>query len=97
MKPDQRMRLDSLAMVNRIAEARDKLLRQIAVIERPEPEELIGTSMPLTITIAGERMGATMRALVRPVVVTELRAQVASLTRDLEALGVSVQPSQGSA
>ncbi|MDE8654784.1 hypothetical protein [Novosphingobium album (ex Liu et al. 2023)] len=87
MKPDQHMRLDSLAMVNRIAEARGALLHQISVVEA---EHDCLTPPKFCVTVDAQRLGPDILAIVRPVVVRELRAQVAALERDLEALGVSV-------
>lgn len=87
MKPDQRMRLDSLPIVNRYAEARTRLLSQIRMVETPY-EGLTQGGPKYRILIDGELLGDDILALVRPVILNELRAQVKALDRDLTALGV---------
>lgn len=88
MKPDHRMRLESLGMVNRIAEARAKLLTRIQALEAPYESVPLGCVPTYCITIDAERLGEDILALVRPVIVAEYRAQIMQLDRDLAALGV---------
>lgn len=89
MKPDQTMRLDSLAMVNRIAEARGALLHQItlAQVKRDAGSMLLPH---LRVTVDGRYLPDDTVAVLRPVLIAELQAQVAKLDRDLIALGVTV-------
>jgi uncharacterized protein YjhX (UPF0386 family) len=89
VRPDQTMRLDSLAMVNRISEARGALLHQIAVIQvkRDAGSMLVPH---LCVTIDGRHLPEDTIAVLRPVLIAELQAQVAKLDRDLVALGVTV-------
>lgn len=89
MKPDQRMRLNSLAIVNRIADARELRLRQIELIEKVYEPLSVG-SPKFCITVDGLRMDEYILAVARPAIVGELKAQIASLDRDLAALGVDV-------
>ena len=91
MKPDTRMRLESLAMVNRIADERQALLHRIAVIEGGDEDRLFGAQPKFCVTVDGYRFGADVKALLRPVLIRELRARVASLDKDLQALGVDPQ------
>jgi hypothetical protein len=90
VKPFDQMQLGNLAMVNRIADARGALLHRISVVEAGPHDTLIPSTPPFCITIDGSRMGEDLLAVVRPVLVRELRAQVAQLERDLLALGVRV-------
>jgi hypothetical protein len=90
VKPFDQMQLGNLAMVNRIADARGALLHRISVVEAGRHETLIPSTPPFCITIDGARMGEDLLAVVRPVLVRELKAQVAQLERDLLALGVRV-------
>jgi hypothetical protein len=85
------MNLDRLDMVNRYAEARQALLHQITVIEqaldsgRNDPRCV----SPFCMTIDGTRLDEPMVALVRPVILTELRARVRRIDADLAQLGVA--------
>lgn len=89
MKPDQTMRLDSLAMVNRIAEARGALLHQIAVLQlRRDPDSKLAPR--LMVAIDGRYLPDDTVAVLRPALIAELRAQVAQLDRDLDGFGVTV-------
>lgn len=84
------MNLDRLDMVNRYAEARQALLHQITVIEQALDG---GRKSPLAssfcMTIDGTRLDEPMVALVRPVILTELRARVRRIDADLAQLGVA--------
>ena len=84
------MRLDSLSTVSRIAEARYGLLRQIELVEAVPADDVPVHNHKFSMVIDGNRLGPEFVALVRPIVVRELRAQVKELERDLEALGVKV-------
>lgn len=85
-----RVRLNSLAMINRIVDARSALQRKLDALKvREEPASLLG-ARPLAVTVDGESLDEAMLALVRPVIEKELRARLASIDRDLRALGVDV-------
>lgn len=90
MKPDQRMRLDSLAMVNRIADARRALLYKISLVEDVPADDVPDHRWQFRMLIDGDMVTSAMMALVRPIVARELKAQVEQLDRDLRALGVDV-------
>lgn len=90
MRPDSRFRLDSLAMVNRIADARRALLYKIMRVEQVPETPSDQQNAKFRMLIDGDLAEPDLMALVRPIVLRELRAQVAQLDRDLEALGVVV-------
>lgn len=81
------MKLCRLEMVNRIADERKALLHRIAIVDAPR-ETLVEPRY--RILIDGERQDEAIHALVRPVLVRELKARIATLDKDLEALGVVV-------
>jgi hypothetical protein len=83
--------LTLLPMVNRIAEARKALVHQLQVVESGEPTDALMVKPRLAITIDGARMDDAMLAVARPAIVCELRGRIASLDRDLEAMGVRAE------
>ena len=86
------MKLARLMMVNRIAETRRLLLEQIAVVEKqPDPAALRLLKAPFRIVIGEQVQDHAMTAIVRPIVLGELRGRVRSLDRDRAALGVEVE------
>ena len=74
------MRLSMLPIVRRTVEARQQTLYLIDLVEKDD----------VSIAIGGVRMDEAMTALARPVILTELRARVVSLDRDLRSYGVQV-------
>lgn len=74
------MRLSMLPIVRRTVEARQQMLFLIDLVEKDD----------VSIAIGGVRMDEAMTALARPVILTELRARVVSLDRDLRSYGVQV-------
>jgi len=69
-----------LPIVRRTVEARQQMLFLIDLVEKDD----------VSIAIGGVRMDEAMTALARPVILTELRARVVSLDRDLRSYGVQV-------
>lgn len=88
------MRLSSLSMVNRYAEARKALLHRIAIVETPGDT---GSALQprFRVLVDGDLLDEPIVALVRPVLLRELRAQVKAIDRDLEALGVKIDDDAG--
>lgn len=79
----RRFSTGQMPMLIRTMDARDALMRSL--------QALLATGVPgLAVTIDGERQDEAMLALVRPVIETEIRARMASLDRDIEAMGVIV-------
>lgn len=79
----RRFSIGQLPMLNRTMVAREALMRTLqALLAAGEPG--------FAVTIDGERQDDAMLALVRPVIETEIRARMASLDRDIEAMGVIV-------
>lgn len=68
-------------IVQRTVEARGRIENLIAAVE-------IGQ---LNVSIGVHLQGDAMSAVVKPVVLAELRGRLASLDRDLEAYGVAVK------
>lgn len=86
-----RVRLAALPMINRNADARGELLAQIALLEAPEPIDAgLLSRPPFCVTIDGQRQDDAMLALVKVVVLRELRARVAALEFDLRTMGVDI-------
>ena len=82
--------LAQLPMINRIGDARREQLRLFDALKvTGEPKSVLSTR-PLVITIDGQTQDEAMLARVRPVIEAEVRARIASLDRDLEAMGVIV-------
>lgn len=75
----RRFSTGQMPMLIRTMDARDALMRSLQAL----PSCLV-------ITIDGERQDDAMLALVRPVIEAEIRARMASLDRDIEAMGVIV-------
>lgn len=77
-------------MLNRIVDARKALectLRALRCRHNP----ISGMSGEyLCVTISGERQDDAILELVRPIIEAEIKARIASLDRDIEALGVTV-------
>ena len=90
MKPYARLRLGNLGMVNRIDDARKALLYRIALVEASAEPDVPAHQQKFRVTIDGDLVNPDLIALVRPLVLRELKAQVAQLERDLEALGIDV-------
>lgn len=84
------MKLARLQMVNRHAEERQALLRMIEVVGTPSDNFSIGQPK-FCITVDAVRLDETMLALVRPVLLGELRARVRRIDADLKGLGVEVE------
>lgn len=76
------MKLEMFAIVSRTMTVRDKLIEQIGAVETAE--------RGLGVTIHGIYQDEAMLAVVRPVVLTELRARLASIDRDLVSYGVEL-------
>ena len=74
------MKLSMLPIVERTAKARDAIDLAIAAVEM----DLV------QVTIQGVYQDDAMVALIRPVVMGELKARRASLDRDLDSYGVKV-------
>lgn len=90
MTPRRQMKLSMLELVNRTADARRALQRKLDALSiHDEPCTALGLR-PLAITIDGEPQDEAMLAICRPVIEREIRAQIASLDKDLEAYGVEV-------
>lgn len=75
------MKLSMFPIVKRTIATRDQLEQLIAEVE-------IGR---LQVSIAAQVQDEAMIALVKPVVLRELKGRLASLDRDLEAYGVQVK------
>lgn len=75
------MKLSMFPIVKRTIATRDQLEQLIAEVE-------IGR---LQVSIAAQVQDEAMIALVKPVVLMELKGRLASLDRDLEAYGVQVK------
>lgn len=85
------MKLARLQLVNRHAEERQALLRMIDVVGTPS-DAIDNRGRPaFCITVDGVRLDETMLALVRPVLLGELRARVRRIDADLKGLGVEVE------
>lgn len=86
------MKLARLEMVTRYAEERQALLHMIAVVSTPADTDSIMPPAPkFCITVDGVRLAEPMLALVRPVLLGELRAQIRRIDADLKGLGVEVE------
>lgn len=84
------MNLDRLEMVNRYAEARQALLHQIAVVDGAiDVERKSPLASHFHMTVDGVRLDDAMVALVRPVILGELRARIRMIDADLARLGVA--------
>ena len=92
------MKLDRLAMVNRLAEARTALLHNIDVVGHPDPDEdrVPGMAPAYRVLIDGELQDAAIRELLRPLLLAELYMRVALIDCDLAMLGVDAVPTLGS-
>jgi hypothetical protein len=77
------LNITMLPMVNRINRARDEQVALLNAVEQGGEDKLI-------VSIDGVRQDAAMAAVARPAVIAELRGRLASLDRDLEAMGVKV-------
>ena len=75
------MKLSIFPIVKRTIATRDQL-------EQPNAEVEIGR---LQVSIAAQVQDEAMIALIKPVVLMELKGRLASLDRDLEAYGVQVK------
>jgi hypothetical protein len=75
------MKLSMLPIVERTVQARERVERAIAGIE----------DNTLQVLILGEYQDDAMEALVRPVVLAELKARLCSLDRDLVSYRVEVR------
>lgn len=75
------MKLSMFPIVKRTIATRDQLEQLIAEVE-------IGR---LQVSIAAQVQDEAMIALIKPVVLMELKGRLASLDRDLEAYGVQVK------
>ena len=83
------MKLSRLDMINRHADVRKQLQRQLACIDGRFASE-VAKRYPLIITIDGERMDDALVAVAVPAIRNELVGRIASIDRDLEALGVEI-------
>ena len=90
MKPPPKMCLGSLAMLNRLAEARAAIQRKLCSIREREDQRSPVAIRPLAVTIDGEAQGDDIRELLKPVIERELLGQLAAIDKDIEALGVIV-------
>lgn len=77
-------------MLNRIMDARHALVRLRDALHATGEHRSVLSARPLVITIDGQPQDEAMLALARPVLEAEINARIASLDRDIEALGVSV-------
>jgi len=75
----RRFSIGQLPMLTRMVDARAAQVRMLEALP-----------LELTVAIDGERQDEAMLALVRPAIETEIKARIASLDRDIEALGVTV-------
>lgn len=75
------MKLSMFGIVKRTIEARERIENLIASAE-------IGH---VFVTVGGTQQDEAMCAVVKPVVIAELKARRASLDRDLESYGVEVK------
>ena len=85
------MKLSRLDMVNRHAEVRAKLNSQLAAIDgKPTCVNPVHADRGYVITINGERADDALLAVARPAIRAELEGRIASIDRDLKALGVEI-------
>ncbi len=75
------MKLSMFPIVKRTVEARERIEN---LIDRAEIGQLF-------VTVGGQQQDEAMSAVVKPVIIGELKARRASLDRDLEAYGVQVK------
>lgn len=74
------MKLSMLGIVQRTVQARDLVQRELAALESGE----------LVITLGGCPQDDAMKAVATPAIERELLGRIASLNRDLETYGVTV-------
>lgn len=84
------MKLARLQMVNRHAEERQALLRMIEVVGAVPRDEAWDGERKFRITVDGVRLDEAAHAIVRPVLLGELRARVRRIDADLRSLGIEV-------
>ncbi len=75
------MRLDQLAMLNRLVAERDRLIVQ---------RDLLTTGRGLAVQFNGAAFDATVHNLVRPVIVGEMNGRLRRIEADLKGLGVEI-------
>lgn len=86
----RRFSTSELPMLTRLVDARKEQVRLLeALAVTAEPSSALDVR-PLFVSIDGQPQDQAILALVRPVVEREVRARIASLDRDIEALGVIV-------
>lgn len=85
MQPGPRVELSNLRMINRLAGTRADLIRRLEAIEG-----LSDLRDQISVIVAGERLGVDALELIQPIIISEMKARLAQLDRDLEAFGVQV-------
>lgn len=86
----RRFSTSELPMLNRIVDARKALEHTLQSLRCRHNPTSFQSGEYLCVTISGERQDDAILELVRPVIEAEIRARIASLDRDIEALGVTV-------